>query len=255
MIEPSLVTLIMAAGKGTRMKSDLAKVLHPIQNRPMIHFVIELARNLDSQRIIAIIGHQKEKVREALNDEQIEFVIQEPQLGTGHAVMQAEPLLKHYEGDILVLSGDVPVLSPKTMKQLIRLHRDEKAEATVLTAVMPDPTGYGRVIRAQNGQVIKIVEHKDATEEEKKIREINSGIYVFHSKELFSALKKINPNNAQQEYYLPDVLKVLIHENKKVSALMTPDYQEISGINTPEQLQHAEEILTQRFNRRNADHV
>ncbi len=241
-----LVTVIMAAGKGTRMKSDLAKVLHPIDGQPMIHYVIQLARDLGSKRVIAIIGHQKERVREELDYEHIEFSVQEPQLGTGHAVMQAKSLLHDYDGDVLVLSGDVPLLSETTMRRLIDLHKDHTALATVLTTVMPDPTGYGRVIRAANGDVVKIVEHKDATDDERKIKEINSGIYVFHSKELFSALKKINSNNAQNEYYLPDVLKIMISENKKVSALITEDFHEISGINTVEQLKEAESILVKR---------
>ncbi len=245
-MQSQLVTLIMAAGKGTRMKSDLAKVLHPIDGQPMIHYVIKLARELGSSRVIAIIGHQKERVRAELDYEHIEYALQEPQLGTGHAVMQAEPLLHNYGGDVLVLSGDVPLLTEKTMRRLIGLHRDHHAMATVLTTVMPDPTGYGRVIRGTNDDVVKIVEHKDATEDERKIREINSGIYVFNSGELFSALKKINSDNAQNEYYLPDVLKVLILENKKVSALITEDYHEISGINTVEQLKEAEQILVKR---------
>ncbi len=245
-MNPPLATVIMAAGKGTRMKSDLAKVLHPIGGEPMIHYVIQLARQLGSQRVIAVIGHQKERVRAELDYEHIEFAVQEPQLGTGHAVMQAEPLLHDYNGDVLVLSGDVPLLTENTMRRLIDLHRNHQAMATVLTTVMPDPTGYGRVIRAHTDDVVKIVEHKDATEEERSIKEINSGIYIFNSKELFASLKKINANNAQNEYYLPDVLKVMISENKKVSALITEDYHEISGINTVEQLQEAEHVLTQR---------
>lgn len=236
-------TIIMAAGKGTRMKSDLAKVLHPILGQPMIHYVIALARDVGSQRVIAIIGHQKDRVREALQDERIEFAVQEPQLGTGHAVMQAEPLLHDYDGHVLVLSGDAPVLTRSTMRQMIAKHFEHNATATVLTAMMPDPTGYGRVIRNPDGSVKKNVEHKDATEDERKINEINSGIYMFNSPELFNALKKINSNNAQNEYYLPDVLKIFIDSGKKVMAHVTPDAAEISGINTIEQLQAAETIL------------
>lgn len=240
------VTIIMAAGKGTRMKSDLAKVLHPLNGQPMIHYVIQLARDLGSHRVIAVIGHQKERVKETLKNERIEFAIQEPQLGTGHAVMQTENLLENYDGSVLVLSGDVPILTHDTMKKLIALHKEESAVATVLTTHMPDPTGYGRVIRNADGSVRKVVEHKDATEEEKKIREINSGIYMFQSQDLFHALKKINSNNAQNEYYLPDVLKVFIDEGKKVCAYITEDYREISGINTVEQLKEAEDILNSK---------
>ncbi|KAB2878191.1 NTP transferase domain-containing protein [bacterium] len=239
----NFVTVIMAAGKGTRMKSDLAKVLHPLNGKPMIHYVIQLARDLGSDRVIAVIGHQKEYVKETLKNEQIEFVIQEPQLGTGHAVMQTEGLLETYDGSVLVLSGDVPMLTYGTMKHLIQMHAEQRADATVLTTHMPDPAGYGRVIRQTDQSVQKIVEHKDASDVEKQITEINSGIYLFRSRELFNALKKINSNNVQNEYYLPDVLNVLIHEKKKVCAYVTEDYREISGINTIEQLKEAEAIL------------
>ncbi|MBL7960482.1 NTP transferase domain-containing protein [bacterium] len=239
----NFVTVIMAAGKGTRMKSELAKVLHPLNGQPMIHYVIQLARDLGSDRVIAIIGHQKENVKETLKNEKIEFVIQEPQLGTGHAVMQTEGLLKNYDGSVLVLSGDVPVLTFDTMKKMIALHIEQHADATVLTTRMPDPTGYGRVIRNADQSVQKIVEHKDASDVEKQITEINSGIYLFQSRDLFAALKKINSNNVQNEYYLPDALNVLIHGKKKVCAYVTEDYREISGINTIEQLKDAEAIL------------
>jgi UDP-N-acetylglucosamine pyrophosphorylase len=242
----NFVTVIMAAGKGTRMKSDLAKVLHPLNGQPMIHYVIQLARDLGSTRVIAIIGHQKEHVKDTLQNEHVEFAIQEPQLGTGHAVMQTENLLANYEGYVLVLSGDVPVLTHNTMKHLVALHDKETAVATVLTAHMPDPTGYGRVIRNTDGSVRKVVEHKDASDDEKKIQEINSGIYMFKSKELFHALKKINSNNSQNEYYLPDVLKVFIDERKKVCAYITEDHHEIAGINTVEQLHEAEVILNSK---------
>lgn len=241
------VTIIMAAGKGTRMKSDLAKVLHPLNGKPMIHYVIQLARDLGSDRVIAIIGHQKDRVKEVLKDERIEFAVQEPQLGTGHAVMQTESMLADYDGPVLVLSGDAPVLTYDTMKHLIGLHRSESAVATVLTTHMPDPTGYGRIIRNADGSVRKTVEHKDATDQEKKIDEINSGIYMFGSAELFQALKKINSNNAQNEYYLPDVLKVFIDNGKKVCAYITEDYREITGINTVEQLKEAEAILNSKI--------
>ena len=242
-MDSRFTTVIMAAGKGTRMKSDLAKVLHPLHGRPMIHYVIALARTLGSDRVIAIIGHQKERVREALADEKIEFAVQEPQLGTGHAVMQTESLLQNDHGDVLVLSGDVPVLTEATMRKLIRLHQSESAVASVLTATMPDPTGYGRVLRHEDGRVRKIVEHKDASDEERRINEINSGIYMFQSQALFAALKKITNSNAQNEYYLPDVIKIFIDAGQKVCAYPTDNFREISGINTVEQLREAEAIM------------
>lgn len=240
------VTVIMAAGKGTRMKSDLAKVLHPLLGRPMIHYVIQLARELGSERVMAIIGHQKERVREELAGENIEFAVQEPQLGTGHAIMQVAPMLSGYDGDVLILSGDVPLLTYPTMRQLLDLHTDQQAAGTVLTTVMTDATGYGRVLRGPDGRVKKIVEHRDATEEELRVLEINAGIYVFRAADLFPALNQITPHNAQREYYLPDVLKILMDAGRKIAAHTTTDFHEISGINTVEQLFEAETLLSRR---------
>lgn len=241
-----LVTAIMAAGKGTRMKSDLAKVLHPLLGRPMIHYVIQLARELGSERVIAIIGHQRERVRDELAGEHIEFAVQEPQLGTGHAIMQVAPMLSGYDGDVLILSGDVPLLTYATMRRLIDLHVDQQAAGTVLTTVMTDATGYGRVLRGPDGRVEKIVEHKDATEAERRVREINAGIYMFRSADLIPALNQITPHNAQNEYYLPDVLKILMDAGRKIAAHTTADFHEISGINTVEQLREAETVLARR---------
>ncbi len=243
----NFTTLIMAAGKGTRMKSDMAKVLHTLDGKPMVHYVIRLARELGSSRIIGIIGHQKDRVREELAGEKIEFVVQEPQLGTGHAVMQSEELLKSYNGPVLVLSGDAPLLTFDTMRKFLDRHFESRAAATVLTAMIPDPSGYGRVIRAGNQSIEKVVEHKDATAEEKLIHEINSGIYVFDALELFRSLKKINSDNAQNEYYLPDVLKIMIADGKNVDAFITENHKEISGINTVEQLRDAEEVLIRQM--------
>lgn len=243
----SFSTIIMAAGKGTRMKSDLAKVLHPLMGRPMIHYVIALAKSLGSERIVAIIGHQKDTVRAELADENIEFAVQEPQLGTGHAVMQAKPFFADYTGSLVVLSGDAPLLTVDTVRRLLNLHHTKRATATILTAILPDPTGYGRIIRRPDGSVQKIVEQKDATEAEKSVDEINSGIYVFSSPALFAALKNVRNDNSQKEYYLPDVVPMLIAKDQKVCAMIAPDAQEISGINTVEQLKEAEVILTQRY--------
>jgi UDP-N-acetylglucosamine pyrophosphorylase len=238
----------MAAGKGTRMKSDLAKVLHQIHNRPMVHFVIDQARKVGSEKIILIIGHQKEEVRVACNNMQVDFVVQEPQLGTGHAVMMAGDFLFTYTGDVLVLSGDVPLLTTDTIHHLVETHQQNNAIATLLTSELDDPTGYGRVIRDHTGRVIKIVEQKDARPEELKIKEINVGIYMFKPKELYLTLKQINNNNAQGEYYLPDVVKLYVDRGEKVVAQLTANFNETRGINTVEQLQEAETILSQRSN-------
>ncbi|NTW50944.1 MAG: NTP transferase domain-containing protein, partial [Chlorobiales bacterium] len=239
-----LAIAIMAAGKGTRMKSDLAKVLHPVCNRPMIEHVIETSQALHPDTIVLIVGHQAERVKEATEKFGVKFALQEPQLGTGHAVMQIEPVLKGFSGDIIILSGDVPLITKETLEKMLSLHRERGAVATVLTTTLDDPTGYGRVIRDASGQnVLKIVEHKDATEAERQINEINSGIYVFEKTALFDALSRIDNNNTQKEYYLPDVFKIFFAEGKKITALLSENFSEIRGINTVDQLAEAEAVL------------
>ncbi|MBO8091900.1 MAG: NTP transferase domain-containing protein [Prosthecochloris sp.] len=243
----SLAVIIMAAGKGTRMKSDLPKVLHQACGKPLVDYVIETSLMLDPQNIVLIVGHESGKVQQATSRFPVTCALQEPQLGTGHAVMQAEQALEDFEGDILILSGDAPLITHRTLEKLIDVHRHDKAHATVLTAELQDPTGYGRVIRGgNNGEVEKIVEQKDATDAEKLVREINSGVYVFDAGTLFTALEKIDNNNAQQEYYLTDVFGICFSENMKVRAYTVPDADEIRGINTPEQLQEAESVLGRR---------
>ena len=239
-------TLIMAAGKGTRMKSDLAKVLHKINNRPMVHYVIDIANEIESQKIVLIIGHQKEKVKDECKNYEIEFAIQDQQLGTGHAVQMAENIFRDYTGDLLVLSGDVPLLTSKTLLKLIDTHNQSDAIATLLTANLEDPTGYGRVLRNSEGVVERIVEHKDASEEEKMINEINVGIYIFKSKPLFESLKLINNDNVQGEYYLPDVVKLYVDNKEKVVAQIADNFNETKGINDINQLKEAETILLSR---------
>jgi UDP-N-acetylglucosamine pyrophosphorylase len=239
----SLAIIIMAAGKGTRMKSDLAKVLHPLGGRPMLHEVLDTSQKLSPEKIVIIVGHQADSVKEATAGYAVSYALQSPQLGTGHAVMQAEPFLEDFTGDVIVLSGDVPLTKPETLRELIKTHHDRRATATVLTAILADPTGYGRVIRGEMFDVIKIVEHKDATEKERQITEINSGIYVFDAKKLFAALKLIRNDNAQNEYYLPDVFKLFFHDGERIAAMTAKNFNEIRGINTPEQLKEAEDVL------------
>ncbi len=240
------VTVIMAAGKGTRMKSDLPKVLHTINGRPLIHYVIDLANQAHSSKIILIIGHKKELVEETCRDMGVEFVVQNPQLGTGHAVQMTEPLLKDYDGNVLVLSGDVPLLTVQTVNMLVESHRKDGAVATLLTSELDDPSGYGRIIRDDRDFVRKIVEDKDASPAEAGVHEINVGIYIFQSAPLFAALKQVKNDNAQGEYYLPDVISIFISEGKKVKAVKTPNFDETRGINTVEQLKTAETILKNR---------
>ncbi len=231
-----LATVIMAAGKGIRMKSDLPKVLHLVDDKPMLIHVIDLARQLNSDKIITILGHNKDLVIGAIKSENVEYVIQEPQLGTGHAVLQTEPLLKYFDGDVLVLSGDVPLLRESTMEKMLQIHREADNGATVLTAIFENPHGYGRVIRKNNDALDYIIEEKDCTDEQRRIKEINGGIYIFKSKELFPALNKINNSNRQNEYYLPDALKYIAKARQSIVLHITDEPIEISGVNTVEQL-------------------
>ncbi len=240
----ALAVIIMAAGKGTRMKSDLPKVLHLANGRPLVEYVLDAAYSLDPEKIIVIVGHQAELVKEAAAKYRTNTALQEPQLGTGHAVMQTETLLRDFIGEVLILSGDAPLVNAKTLLELIACHRSSHAAATVLTAELNDPTGYGRVIRElDSDSVLKIVEQKDASEKELAVREINSGVYVFDMHTLFDALGQINTNNAQQEYYLTDVFGICFQSGKKVCAFKTDNPDEILGINTLEQLIEAERLL------------
>ncbi|RMH65565.1 MAG: UDP-N-acetylglucosamine pyrophosphorylase [Calditrichaeota bacterium] len=242
----TLSTVIMAAGKGTRMKSDLPKVLHPLNGRAMIHYVIDVAEQLHSDKIILIIGHKRELVEKECAGRPVAFAIQAEQLGTGHAVKQTAPFFKDYEGDILVLSGDVPLLTADTLKELVTQHQNSGAVASLLTARLQDPTGYGRIIRDDKHHVKAIVEHKDATPEQLEIDEINVGIYIFKAGALFDALDHIKNDNAQGEYYLPDVIPLFLNAGKTVTAVVAQNFDETRGINTVEQLKEAEAILNNR---------
>jgi len=256
-MENRFATVIMAAGKGTRMKnSEKAKVMFEVAGKPMIHHVVELAVALHSSRVIAIVGHYREAVIEYLRRDapSVEFAVQDPQLGTGHAVMQAKDSLLNFNGDVLVLSGDVPLLHVSTIRSLISFHHEKEAVATILTADLADPTGYGRVLRGSGDNVTGIVEHKDATEEERNVKEINSGIYIFDNLHLFDALAHITTNNVQHEYYLTDVFNYFWKHGMKVAAKKAVDFDEVRGVNTVEQLEEADRILRKR-NSTSAPHV
>lgn len=237
------ITAIMAAGKGTRMESDLPKVLHPVHGKPMLLHVIDRVRDLGSRRIISIIGHRRDLVADVLKPTGTEWVVQEPQLGTGHAVAQVEPLIRNFSGDLLVLSGDVPMLRSDTIQKLLETHWLSGAGATVLTAIFTDPTGYGRIIRNTDGRLDRIVEHKDCTDAELAVNEINSGIYVFNAKLCFRALKMIDNNNKQGEYYLPDALRFIAEFGQSIALQIVPDPFEISGVNTQKQLSEINRIF------------
>lgn len=240
-MERNLAVVIMAAGKGTRMNNpDMAKVMYTINGKPMVEHVVDLAFSLHAHRVVVIVGWQKDAVirhLEKVFGRRVECVVQEPQLGTGHAVMQAQPLLQSFRGDVLVLSGDVPMLSRATVVNLLDTHRATDARATVLTAVLDDAAGYGRILRDADGSVVGIVEHKDATEDQRALREINSGIYIFDAATLFESLQHITPTNAQKEYYLTDVFHYFWQHRYRVSAVAAANPLEIAGINTPAQLE------------------
>lgn len=235
--------LILAAGKGTRMKSDMAKVLHVLEGKPLLYYSLEAARDAGAQKIIVIVGHQSDKVRESFLDPDLIFVEQMPQLGTGHAVMQAREVLCDYKGLTVILCGDVPLLKSETIRLLIHHHRNAQACVTVLTTEPPGPHAYGRIVKNHQGEILKIVEHRDATEAERNIMEINTGIYCVDTPFLFSALAQVKNDNQQKEYYLTDIVEIARRDGRKVHAFLTADYVEVMGINTFEELRKAGEHL------------
>ncbi len=241
-----LYTVILAAGLGKRMRSDLPKVIHKINGKELVKYVISQAKEAGSDEIWLVIGHKGELVKDATKGLGVNYVIQNEQLGTGHAVMQAEKALEGKTGDVLILCGDVPLLRPQTIKELRDNHAASGAVATVLTTEFYDPFGYGRIIKDGSGNILRIVEEKDASEEEKAVKEINSGVYIIDRNELFDSLKNISSDNAGKEYYLTDVIGVMKSKGKKIGTHFISDNTEIQGINTVEQLKAAECIMKER---------
>lgn len=241
--------VVLAAGKGTRMKSKKHKVLHSVCGKPMIDHILAQLSQVEPVKTLLVVGHLGEALEEHLG-ESVEFVYQEEQLGTAHAVLQAKAYLEDLEGITLVLCGDTPLLTSETLSKLIEKHREENAAATVLTAVLDDPTGYGRVIRQEDGRVDRIVEHKDATEEERRVKEINTGTYCFDNQKLFSALSHVKNDNAQGEYYLPDVLSILREQGDTICAQVLDDPNEAMGINDRIQLSEVEKQMRKRILRK-----
>lgn len=237
--------LILAAGAGTRMKSDLAKVLHRLCGRPLVEHVVDAAQRAGIERPVVVIGHQADKVREALFGREVDFVLQAEQKGTGHAVMQAEPLIRDFGGDLLVLYGDVPLIKPETIKALLAKHRSEGNACTMLTTVIDEPGKYGRVIRGADGGVERIVEARDATAEELEVKEINPAIYCFDCRLMLEALRQVRPDNDQREYYLTDVIGIMKGRGQAVAASIVPDSRQVLGINTQEELRECEAYLDQ----------
>lgn len=238
--------IILAGGKGVRMKSDLPKVLHLLAGKPLLGYVLDTVESLNLERVAVVIGYQGEKVEDFLKGRKVDIVWQREQLGTGHAVMQAEPLFKDFDGDVIVLCGDVPLLEAKTIINLFGTHQRKKAKATVLTVLLENPKGYGRIIREKDGSFERIVEEKDATPEQREIREINTGEICFSASSLFSALKKVRRDNLQKEFYLTDVLGILRNQKEKIEALKAENPWETLGINSIQELTRMEEYLTNR---------
>ncbi len=240
--------VILAAGKGTRMKSELPKVLHEVMGKPMVEYSIEAAHEAGAEYkdICLVVGHKAELVKETVGDS-VNYVLQEEQLGTGHAVKCAADFIGE-DGITMVLCGDTPLITGQTLKKLVDTHIEERNVITVLTAVLDDPTGYGRIIKDNWGKFVKIVEHKDANLEEQRVDEVNSGMYLFDSAVLTKVLDKITNDNAQGEYYLTDVIEIAKSERLGTVATMTvDDVNEIKGVNSTDQLAEAEAILRKRL--------
>ena len=239
--------IILAAGKGTRMKSDLPKVLHKVAGISMLEHVFRSVNAINPEKTVTVIGHKAELVEQVLAG-QTEFVRQTEQLGTGHAVMMAEPVLENLTGQTLVIAGDTPLITGESLKNLIDFHINHKNVATILTAEADNPFGYGRIVRNQHDEVLKIVEQKDASDFEQQIKEINTGTYVFDNARLFEALKNINTNNAQGEYYITDVISIFRENGEKVGAYTLKDFDESLGVNDRVALATAESVMRCRIN-------
>ena len=229
-----LAISILAAGKGTRMNSSIPKVLHKINNIPMISLVIALSQKFNPQKLIAIVGYKKDLVIKTLKNENITFVTQKEQKGTAHAVHQCKKELQNFDGNLLVLSGDVPLITKDTINSLISMHCSNNSKASLLTTVFDEPSGYGRIVRNNKNRFKKIVEHKDASDYELKIKEINAGIYMFDCKTLFNKIDLIQNKNSQGEYYIVDIFNYI--DPSDISIFQTKNSSEISGVNTKEQL-------------------
>ena len=246
-MEQEVIALVLAAGKGTRMKSDKSKLVHKIYGKELVKRVVETAKKSGVNDVIAVVGYKKEQVQQVLGDS-VKYAYQDEMLGTGHAVLQAEEYLKNRHGKVVVLNGDVPILRPETVKKFIEKSINNKEYATILTAIYNNPTGYGRVVRDIGGNVKAIVEEKDATEDERNIQEINAGIYCFDIQELLKALKELKPNNVQNEYYITDIIKIMNDKGLKTGAVIVEDNTEILGINDKIQLELLTKVLKLRIN-------
>lgn len=221
------------------MKSSLPKVLIKLKGRPLLAYVLETSRAVSPQKIVVVVGHKREKALEMFNADDLTFVTQEPQLGTGHAVAKTEETLADFNGDVVILSGDVPLITKETIERLVETHRKKNSSITVLTCDLDEPGSYGRIVR-ENDKITANVEAKDATKEELEIREINCGVYVFNKNYLFPALKRLNNENAQGEFYLTDLINMAVEEGRDVTGVKTRNHREALGVNTLEDLESLE---------------
>lgn len=240
----NLKVVILAAGQGTRMKSKVPKVLHKVLDKTMVDYVIDASQEAGAEDICVVVGHQSKMVKSMIGP-RVKFALQKEQLGTGHAVMQAGDFIN--EGNILVLCGDTPLITAETIKKLNELHNEENNDATVVSMLVNDPTGYGRIVRVDN-EFSKIVEQKDATDEQASIREVNTGVYIFKGEALKAAFEKLTNNNSQGEYYLTDTLEIIKKNGGKVDVMVADDSDEFIGVNSKLQLSQATETMKKRIN-------
>lgn len=245
MADKTIASIILAAGRGTRMKSEKPKILHEIAGRPMISYVLDLAKGAGAAKPIVVLGYKHEEVKREIKESN--FVIQKNLLGSGDAVNQAKPKLEDFDGDILILCGDIPLIKPETIKELLNVHRNAKSACTILTILLKDPTGYGRIVRNDEGKVVGITEENEASVFEKAIEEINVGAYCYKSKDLFEALSLVKNKNKKGEYFLTDTVSILSKSGKKVETYTTKDTDEIIGINSRIELAKAEAIMQKRI--------
>ncbi len=240
-----LAVVVLGAGRGTRMKSSLAKVLHPLLDKPLLAYVLDMVRSLHPDRLMVVVGFQADHVRQSFPEEDLEYVLQEEQLGTGHAVQQTEKALANFEGDLIVLCGDMPFMKATSLQAVLKKHAETSAACTMLTLKNSDIKDFGRIVRDQSDKVHRIVEAGDATEDEKKVDELNTGVYCFNKNLLFKALSILDNNkNSQGEFYLTDIIEYLVTQGHLVEAVQTTDAMEFLGINTPQDLEKGEQYLS-----------
>lgn len=248
-VDSPLYIVILAAGKGTRMKSARAKVLHEVFFAPMVHHVLHAVAPLQPTQSIVIVGHQREAVQKSLADFPVELAVQDEQLGTGHAVLCAEAAIANMQGSVMILCGDTPLIRSETLQAMIDSHTQQDATLSVMTTILDDPTHYGRIISNSSGDVQAIIEEKDANNEEKRIQEINAGIYCIKTQFLFKHLKDIGTDNSQGEVYLTDIVTQAVAEKQRVQKFVNPEPADVLGVNARFELSQAHHQLQLRRNR------